>query len=305
MKIEKINDNQIRCTLNKADLAARHLKISELAYGSDKAKALFRDMMQQASAELGFDAEDIPLMIEAIPVSAECIVLIVTKVDDPEELDTRFSRFSSDNDDDNDSFYPFDDDFDDFDTIENISGNSPAPTAADELDEDDNSDSDDVVLPDAKTANDVINLFSKVKEYLNKNIEKTTDDSFVPLKDAILPDSKDESSDKQNSHTAQTETIKPVIRIYSFDNFENFESAAHVVYPLYSDRNSLYKDKKNNRYYLVIEKITCTSRDFNKTCNILSEYGNKENMPASSLTFFDEHYECIIKKHAIQTIVKI
>lgn len=105
MKIEKINDNQIRCTLNKADLAARHLKISELAYGSDKAKALFRDMMQQASAELGFDAEDIPLMIEAIPVSAECIVLIVTKVDDPEELDTRFSRFSSDNDDDNDSFY--------------------------------------------------------------------------------------------------------------------------------------------------------------------------------------------------------
>ena len=51
-------------------------------------------------------------------------------------------------------------------------GNSPAPTAADELDEDDNSDSDDVVLPDAKTANDVINLFSKVKEYLNKNIEK-------------------------------------------------------------------------------------------------------------------------------------
>ena len=103
MKIEKINDNQIRCTLNKADLAARHLKISELAYGSDKAKALFRDMMQQASAELGFDAEDIPLMIEAIPVSAECIVLIVTKVDDPEELDTRFSRFSSDNDDDNDN----------------------------------------------------------------------------------------------------------------------------------------------------------------------------------------------------------
>ena len=89
------------------------------------------------------------------------------------------------------------------------------------------------------------------------------------------------------------------------DNFENFESAAHVVYPLYSDRNSLYKDKKNNRYYLVIEKITCTSSDFNKTCNILSEYGNKENMPASSLTFFDEHYECIIKKHAIQTIVKI
>lgn len=94
MKIERLNENQIRCTLNKSDLASRQLKINELAYGSDKAKELFRDMMQQASYELGFEAEDTPVMIEAIPISSECIVLIVTKVDNPEELDTRFSRFS-------------------------------------------------------------------------------------------------------------------------------------------------------------------------------------------------------------------
>ena len=51
MKIEKLSENQIRCTLNKSDLAARQLKISELAYGSEKAKKLFQDMMQQASYE--------------------------------------------------------------------------------------------------------------------------------------------------------------------------------------------------------------------------------------------------------------
>lgn len=94
MKIEKINDNQIRCTLNKNDLASREIKISELAYGTEKAKNLFRDMMQQASFEFGFEADDLPLMIEAIPMSAESIVLIITKVEDPEELDTRFSKFT-------------------------------------------------------------------------------------------------------------------------------------------------------------------------------------------------------------------
>ena len=293
MKIEKINDNQIRCTLNKADLAARHLKISELAYGSDKAKALFRDMMQQASAELGFDAEDIPLMIEAIPVSAECIVLIVTKVDDPEELDTRFSRFSSDSDDDNDSFYPFDDDFDDFDTIENISGNSPAPTAADELDEDDNS--DDVVLPDAKTANDVINLFSKVKEYLNKNIEKTTDDSFVPLKDAILPDSKDESSDKQNSHTAQTETIKPVIRIYSFDNFENFENEL-----LELRKKCSILQVSNYKKYLEIKSIIL---EIDELSGMQEEHiidGVKQQINITEISALKKRKNEIIKKNEMQ-----
>ena len=83
MKIEKVNENQIRCTLTREDLASRELKISELAYGTEKAKSLFRDMMQQANFEFGFEAEDIPLMIEAIPLNADCIVLIITKVEDP------------------------------------------------------------------------------------------------------------------------------------------------------------------------------------------------------------------------------
>ena len=94
MKIEKVNDHQIRCTLTREDLADRELKLSELAYGTEKAKDLFRDMMQQAAYEFGFEAEDIPLMIEAIPLNSDCIVLIITKVEDPEELDTRFSKFA-------------------------------------------------------------------------------------------------------------------------------------------------------------------------------------------------------------------
>ena len=99
MKLERISENQIRCTLTRSDLAERELKLSELAYGSEKAKALFREMMVQASDELGFEAENIPLIIEAVPISNECIMLIVTKVDDPEELDTRFSRFTPSSDD--------------------------------------------------------------------------------------------------------------------------------------------------------------------------------------------------------------
>ena len=100
MKIEKMNDHQIRCILTKEDLATRQIKLSELAYGSEKAKSLFHDMMQQAATEFGFEAEDIPLMIEAIPLSPEKIVLIITKVESPEELDTRFSNFTHPEDED-------------------------------------------------------------------------------------------------------------------------------------------------------------------------------------------------------------
>lgn len=94
MKIEKINDNQIKCTLTASDLAKRNLKISELAYGSEKTESLFREMVKQADCEYGFETDNMPLVVEAIPMSSGSIVLIITKIDDPEELDTRFSRFS-------------------------------------------------------------------------------------------------------------------------------------------------------------------------------------------------------------------
>lgn len=94
MKIERINENQIRCTLNRSDLEDRQIELRELAYGSDKARRLFQELIQTAAAEVGFDVENMPLMVEAIPMSMDSIVLIVTRVEDPDELDTRFSRFS-------------------------------------------------------------------------------------------------------------------------------------------------------------------------------------------------------------------
>ena len=32
--------------------------------------------------------------MEAIPLSGESVMLVITKIEDPEELDTRFSKFS-------------------------------------------------------------------------------------------------------------------------------------------------------------------------------------------------------------------
>lgn len=105
MKIERINENQIRCTLTSIDLSMRNLNISELAYGSEKARNLFHEMIQKASNEVGFDAEDIPLMVEAIPLSNESVMLVITKIEDPEELDTRFSKFSPLAEEDQDSMW--------------------------------------------------------------------------------------------------------------------------------------------------------------------------------------------------------
>ena len=281
MKIEKLNENQIRCTLNKSDLASRHLKINELAYGSDKAKELFRDMMQQASFELGFEAEDTPLMIEAIPISAECIVLIVTKVDNPEELDTRFSRFSPSDSDDDDSF-----DFDDIETIDSNNYSSYSlPKANEELDESAATEEENNSIPE----DDLMNILDRVKEYFNKESTGKKIDKAEPPADKPAPE----------------ETVSHITRIFSFDSLDDISSVSRIIDRFYHDNNSVYKNPSDKRYYLTISKNKTSAKDFNKVCNILSEYGKKENQFDNYTGFFSEHCDCIVKDHAMHILCRL
>ena len=281
MKIEKLNENQIRCTLNKSDLASRHLKINELAYGSDKAKELFRDMMQQASFELGFEAEDTPLMIEAIPISAECIVLIVTKVDNPEELDTRFSRFSPSDSDDDDSF-----DFDDIETIDSNNYSSYSlPKANEELDESAATEEENNSIPE----DDLMNILDRVKEYFNKESTGKKIDKAEPPADKPAPE----------------ETVSHITRVFSFDSLDDISSVSRIIDRFYHDNNSVYKNPSDKRYYLTISKNKTSAKDFNKVCNILSEYGKKENQFDNYTGYFSEHCDCIVKDHAMHILCRL
>lgn len=93
MKIERINENSIALIIKSEELNARNMKLSDLSYGSEKAKDLLIEMMNLAKTEVGFDA-DAPLAVEAVPLKDGAIKLIITKVFNPDELDARYSRFT-------------------------------------------------------------------------------------------------------------------------------------------------------------------------------------------------------------------
>ena len=235
MKIEKLNENQIRCTLTHADLAARHLKLSELAYGTEKAKSLFRDMMQQASFDFGFEAENIPLMIEAIPSSADSIVLIITKVEDPEELDTRFSKFTPSGDAD-----PLN-----LETLEKLQG-----------------------------ADEFLNLLNKVKEAA------------------------------AGTRTSESESAAPAfsVRLFSYETLDSAIRASRLLAPVYSGANTLYKDNSSGMYILALAPTDHSASEFNKICNMLSEYASPEKAEPSVLAFLEEHCDIIVSADAVQKL---
>lgn len=85
MRIEKINENKIKFILTETDLAERSINIEELAIPSDKTQKLFKDIMDKALEEYGFESAETPLMVEAMPSSADGIMIIVTRLKDKED----------------------------------------------------------------------------------------------------------------------------------------------------------------------------------------------------------------------------
>lgn len=242
MKIEKVSENQIRCTLTKEDLASRQIKISELAYGTDKAKSLFRDMMQQANFEFGFEAEDIPLMIEAIPMNAECIVLIITKVEDPEELDTRFSRFA------------------------------PSVHETDDMDE----------IDTEQIKDEVLDLFKKIQ---------TSEDSAVS-----------KLADNGAAAPASNEAPRLLIRLFQFSSMHLLMKMASHVSGISDGTCTLYKEHKQGKYLLLLTHSTENADNFNRLCNIASEYGSLRKVLPSTPAYLEEHCDVIIAEDALQVL---
>ena len=259
MKIEKINDRQIRCTLTKEDLANREIKLSELAYGSDKAKALFQDMMQVAAQDFGFEADNTPLVIEAVPVSMDSIILIITKVEDPEELDTRFSRFSPE-DSSSEGSFSFSD------LKDRIEG-----------------------------ADDILGLIKKITE-AKKRASASAADTEKTAKPAVQTTADSDSDDEE---------LRRLTRFYLFRSLDDAIRASGMIGAIYNGPNSLYKNQENGEYYLLVKKAESSAEQFNKVCNILSEYGFSCKFNPAMEAHFAEHMEVILADNALQNLQQL
>lgn len=265
MKIEKVSDNQIRCTLTREDLAERQIKLSELAYGTEKAKLLFRDMMQQAAYEFGFEADDIPLMIEAIPLSTDTIILVITKVEYPEELDTRFSKFSEPDEED---MYE-----------DAMSGGVAAP---------------------AEGADDVLGLFRKIQEERRKAAEKAgKSEGFDSSVEDVT--STDGNYKKENP----VNVLVDITKLFVFGSLSEVERLANTLDGFYTGENDLYKSDKNHKYYLLVRKSSQSPEDFNKVCNILAEHAAQQTYTPAVGAFMSEHYQRILVGSALQVLAEI
>lgn len=289
MRIEKVNDNQIRCILTKEDLDMRQLKISEIAYGSAKAKMLFKDVMQQASYEFGFESDNIPLMIEAIPMSTGCVVFIITKVENPEELDTRFSKFAPSVIEENENNEMDEASADnDYDGSYDLDGNLATPDAPNVPDMMDN--------PSATAHIEIVGA-EALKDFINKFSDDPTGgvmDLFKKIS-ASAVQSKQAAGNLQNNAKVKFNTS----RIFQFEDLDTVGKACKVLSKFYGGLSALYKNTEDSMFYMLLEQGSYDKKEFVKVTNLMLEYSSYVKTTDAVIAHMKEHYKCLIAHDAV------
>ena len=87
MKIEKLNENKIRITLNIDDLNEKDIDFHSFMSNSIESQEIFLEMLDKANKEVGFNTHNCKVMIEALAMSDGHFILTITryKVEDEKE----------------------------------------------------------------------------------------------------------------------------------------------------------------------------------------------------------------------------
>ena len=141
-----------------------------------------------------------------------------------------------------------------------------------------------------------------------------SDDTFQPLEnkpktaanDIIEMYKKAEAAAKKSTDsTKNSSTYIDITKLFVFKKMEDIIRLSHVIDSSYEGTNLLYKNPSDNLYYLVVSKYQHTPEEFNKVCNIISEYGSQCDLAQNQRAYFVEHYRQIIGNNAIHVLANL
>jgi adapter protein MecA 1/2 len=136
-----------------------------------------------------------------------------------------------------------------------------------------------------KGADDILGIFNKLREAKEAEPQEQEPDCKIPQAEVQVP--------------------VDLTRLFEFAGLEEVERLSYTLNGYYTGRNELYRDAKNNRYYLMVSKNDHTPEEFNRICNIICEYGLQKNYTPAVGAYFAEHGRYITGPWALQTLASL
>jgi len=133
----------------------------------------------------------------------------------------------------------------------------------------------------------------------SENRENEFEGLIKNIKD-MVGDLKQDITIEKNKKKAQVQ-----LRIFAFASLEHIEMFTQAIPSDKKIKSQLYKNEKDNLFYLVIEKGRISAKLFKGVCEKAIEFSEFVSDDSKMLTYYQEHFICMIEKNAIFNMSKI
>ena len=270
MKFIKIDENTVRCVVSQEEMEAYDVELEDFVRKNKKVKDFVELLIDKAGDEVGYEHSQGMMQLQLQPLPRKGLAITFSSREiTPEELSTEIAARMGD--EMADAF---------LDSIDGLSEEERRDKIAEAIESIEEVSKNNNPADEMKKITSDIEQMKHVAEDLKKAGKETG--GKQPLGENI-----------------------PNLYICKFKSLKDIGWFSRQIPERYYVDSSVYKDEKNNIFYLVIEKGRCKKVKYLFTCRLALEFGSLDSCSALRLAYLKEQTTCLVQNKAIAAFKKL
>lgn len=276
MEFRKIDDTKFQCRLLEEDLENNNISLDDF-FRNDTVKihGLLDAVMEEAKESIGVDLDGGVMSLQLAPQPDHSILLTISTGKE------------------------------DFNSMLKQAGSDLSQTFAKDLQKNIFKNVTDAKNPDFKSFDKISEIFknmeddSEEKEDEASKIEKLEGEIGKP--DQTTASKEDALTEEKAKKTRKSkDDTRFLVGVFVFNSLEEFEEMCSKAAKTWRVTNSLWKN--DDKYYLVINRGSCSKEKYIQLLNTVVEYGKFDWAGEERVSYVKEHFTPVIKNNAINTV---
>lgn len=278
MEFIRVNDNMVKCLISEEDMDEYDVSIEDFFTRSENALELLHEIVKQASEEVGYKPQGPLTALQIAPIDEHGIAIFLT-----EKPQTDLQTF-----------------------INNIKKNTALDVTDDMIEKLEHA-------SDEEKADFVGKLMKNIHAEIEKNLMQSKAELQKHLENKKQNESLGESADKRSFKEVLDSAMRVGAdgsrhfvsldrKIFMFDSISELLRYAKVVEPPKEIKSSLYKSKKEEKYFLVIDRNDVEVGTLAGVYLTAYEYAHFVSEKEDHERVIKKNCECLIEDCAIERL---
>jgi len=270
MTFKRIDESTIRCIVTEEDMEENGLELDDFFTQSDKAQNFLREMVEQATEEVGYEAAQGMVSLQIMPLPNHALAITFSEIE-TDELQAVMENLRA--------------------LLQDVKDRVLKKGMLQD--------------GDALHRSEAAASAARALPISGETPALPVSDGSGNTGEAAQTDDAQIRNISEKGLAGRREIARVELRVFGFMSLRNVIQYAHTVQEKNPVVSTLYKDTVNNVFYMTLEKGRLSAKKYNNLCTNATEFSTYVQNGSQILDYLQEHGEVLIERRAVKVLAKL